>query len=67
MIYQVSEIFLFITALLYVAIMGKLILDVHSMVTHINQRQRTLIKIYSSALPAESRETVYKLLQDGKE
>lgn len=67
MIYQVSEIFLFITALLYVAIMGKLILDVHSMVTRINQQQRTLIKIYSSALHVECRETVYKLLQDRKE
>lgn len=67
MTYQVLEIFLFITALLFVALMGKLISDVHSMVTRINQQQQTLIKIYSSVLPVEYKEIVYKLLQDRKE
>lgn len=67
MIYQASEIFLFITALLYVVIMGKLISDVHSMVTHISRQLQTLIKICLSALPAEYKETVYKSSQDKKE
>lgn len=67
MIYQILEMFLFITGLLFVVLMGKLILDVHSMVTRINQRQRTLIRIYLSVLPAEYKETVYKLLRDKRE
>jgi hypothetical protein len=66
MIYQILETFLFITALLYVALMGKLILDVRSMVTLISRQQQTLIKIFLSALLAESKETVYKSSQDKK-
>lgn len=66
MIYQILETFLFITALLYVALMGKLILDVRSMVTLISRQQQTLIKIFLSALLAESKETAYKLSQDKK-
>lgn len=66
MIYQILETFLFITALLYVALMGKLILDVRSMVTLISRQQQTLIKIFLSALLAESKETAYKSSQDKK-
>lgn len=66
MTYQVLEIFLSITALLFVGLMGKLILDVHSTVTRISRQQQTLIKIFLSALLAESKETVYKSSQDKK-
>lgn len=66
MIYQILETFLFITALLYVALMGKLILDVRSTVTLISRQQQTLIKIFLSALLAESKEIVYKSSQDKK-
>lgn len=67
MIYQVSEIFLFTTGLLYVVLMGKLILNVHSMVTHINQQLQTLTNSCSCASPAESKETVYKSFRIRKE
>ena len=67
MIYQVSEMFLFITALLYVVIMGKLILDVRSMVTHISLQLQTLTQMCLSALPVESKVTLYKSLLDRKE
>lgn len=67
MTYQVLGISLFIMGLLCVALMVKLIYDVRSMVIVIKAQLLTLIVISSYVLPAELRETVYKLLPIEKE
>lgn len=67
MTYQILEMFLFITALLFVATMAKLILDAHSIATRTNRQLQTLTAICLYALPVEFRETVCKLLQEEKE
>jgi hypothetical protein len=67
MTFQVSETYSSTTELRYDKDTGKQISSVHSTQTHIKVVLPTLTPMSLSALPAEFKETVYRLLLNKKE